>query len=263
MVTNMDVRQIINVLELMEFFAERGRPATLAEIAKHFGWPRSSTFNLIGTLLNRGYLYEPRAREGYYPSPIWLPLIKKIDSSAPVPHELESLVEALRNRTGETAVVGAISGMHVLFIAAMESTQAIRYTANMGKIVPIHATATGRALLSLLSDQERAAILRRAVFERYTSTTLMSAESVEDEIENSKQRGYFEGVGEFTQDLGGIALPLVVTRRHLAVLVGGPVTRVHPRKGEIVQIMREEIQRHLPTADFWKTAKLEGKESAA
>lgn len=251
----MDVRQVINVLELMEYFAERGRPATLAEIARHFGWPRSSTFNLLGTLLNRGYLYEPRAREGYYPSPIWLPLIQKIDRAAPVPHELESLVEALRNRTGETAVVGAISGMHVLFITVMESAQAIRYTASMGKIVPIHATAIGRALLSLLSDQERTAILRRAVFERYTSTTLMSVESVENEIENSKQRGYFEGVGEFTQDLGGIALPLVAMRRHLAVLVAGPVTRVHPRKDEIVQIMREEIQRYIPSANLAETVK--------
>lgn len=259
----MDVRQVVNVLELLEFFAERGRPATLAEIAKHFGWPRSSTFNLLGTLLNRGYLYEPRAREGYYPSPTWHALIQKIDQAAPVPHELQALIEALRNRTGETAVVGAISGMHVIFIAALESEQAIRYTAKVGKIVPIHATATGRSLLSLLSDHERAAILRRAVFERHTSTTLMSVESLENEIVVSKQRGYFEGVGEFTQDLGGIALPLVAMSRHLAVLVAGPVTRVQPRKDEIVQIMREEIQRHLPSAEISDTARPAGKVSAA
>lgn len=58
----MDVKQVVNALELIEFFATHRRPATLAEISKHFGWPRSSTFNLLGTLANRGYLYEPRAR---------------------------------------------------------------------------------------------------------------------------------------------------------------------------------------------------------
>ena len=44
------VKQAANVLELMEYFARRRRPATLAEIADDLGWPRSSTFNLVGTI---------------------------------------------------------------------------------------------------------------------------------------------------------------------------------------------------------------------
>ena len=61
----MSVRQVENVLALLEFFAERQRPATLADVVEHTGWPRSSAFNLLSTLLDRGYLYEPRARAGY------------------------------------------------------------------------------------------------------------------------------------------------------------------------------------------------------
>ena len=53
----MIVRQAANVLEIMEFFAQARKPATLAEIADHFGWPRSSTFNLLTTLSEKGYLY--------------------------------------------------------------------------------------------------------------------------------------------------------------------------------------------------------------
>jgi DNA-binding IclR family transcriptional regulator len=243
-----DVRQVVNVLELLEFFAERGRPASLAEISKHFGWPRSSTFNLLGTLVNRGYLYEPRAREGYYPSPSWWPLIQKIDRAAPVPAELQDLLDAIREKTGETAVLAGVSGMHAVYIATVESHQAIRYTAPVGKLVPLHATATGRALLSQLPAADRAAILRRAVFERYTPTTLLSVDAVEKEIALSLERGHFEGAGEYTHDLGGVALPLHVQGRHLALLVAGPVHRVHPRLQEILQLMHEEIRRHVPGA---------------
>jgi DNA-binding IclR family transcriptional regulator len=50
------VKQAANVLELLAFFAQHRRPASLAEIAKHFEWPRSSTFNLLGTLASRGFL---------------------------------------------------------------------------------------------------------------------------------------------------------------------------------------------------------------
>ncbi|TEA76920.1 IclR family transcriptional regulator [Allopusillimonas ginsengisoli] len=242
----MEIRQVANALELLEYFADRGRPATLAEIAKHFDWPRSSTFNLLGTLANRGYLYEPRAREGYYPSPSWGVLIQKIDRAAPVPSELQDLIVALRRRTDETAVLAGISSMHAVFIATAESSQAIRYAAEVGKLVPIHATGTGRALLSQLSEQERNAILRRAVFKRYTHSTLLSVDAVEKEIRQSLERGYFEGAGEFTRDLGGIALPLQFPTRHLALLVAGPRHRVHPRQSEILEIMREEISRHIP-----------------
>ena len=72
----MIVRQAAYVLDLFEYFAQRRQPATLAEVAEHFGWPRSSTFNLLTTLSEKGYLYEPRPRAGYYPTPRWLAVAK-------------------------------------------------------------------------------------------------------------------------------------------------------------------------------------------
>ena len=61
----MIVKQAANVLDLLEFFARVRRPATLSEIAQEFGWPRSSTFNIVGTLVERGFLYtSPSRRAG-------------------------------------------------------------------------------------------------------------------------------------------------------------------------------------------------------
>ena len=217
----MNVKQAANVLDLIEFFAEHGRPATLAEIAKHFGWPRSSTFNLLGTLAARGYLYEPRARGGYYPSPLWLATLDKVQRAEPIPEQLHALLRALAERTGETAVLAATAGNQALFVDSVESKSAVRYTANPGKLIPLHVTATGRALLSQLTPAERAGVLRRATFERYTPTTLMSVAAVEKEIQRSLQRGWFEGNAEFTADLGGVALPLNVAASTLRGAGGG------------------------------------------
>lgn len=241
----MNVKQAANVLDLIEFFAKHQRPATLAEVARHFDWPRSSTFNLLGTLASRGYLYEPRARGGYYPSPLWLSLLHQIDQSAPIPEQLRGMLLALAQRTGETAVLAAVSGSHAVFIDAVESSHAIRYTARPGKLVPLHTTATGRALLSMMPAQERGKVLRRVTFERYTPTTLMSVAAVEKEIERSVQRGWFEGNAEFTTDLGGVALPLALPHRHFAVLVAGPMYRVQARSQELAGLIAEEIRRHV------------------
>jgi DNA-binding IclR family transcriptional regulator len=240
-----NVKQAANVLDLVEFFAEHRRPATLAEIARHFDWPRSSTFNLLGTLAGRGYLYEPRARGGYYPSPLWTSLLQRIERAEPIADEFRALLRALVERTGETAVLAATSGTSAVFIEAVESPHAIRYTAPAGKLIPLHVTATGRALLSLLSPADRAAVLRRATFERYTPTTLMSVAAVEKEIQKSIQRGWFEGAAEFTIDLGGVAMPLQVPHRQFAVLVAGPLSRVKARGRELARIMAGEIETHL------------------
>lgn len=244
----MDVRQVANVLELIEFFADRGRAATLAEISRHFEWPRSSTFNLLGTLVSRGYLYEPRARDGYYPSPRWAQLIARIEREAPIPAQLHELLRALWQKTGETVVLAAISGRHALFIDTLESPQAVRYSAAIGKMVPLHVTATGRALLSLLTDAERQSMLCKATFERHTPSTLLSVAAIEEEIARSRRRGWFESAAEYTPDLGGVAIPLPLPDRQLAVLVGGPMFRLQPNYTAIAALMQEEIARHVHEA---------------
>ena len=241
----MIVKQAANVLDLLEFFAAHRRPATLAEIAKHFDWPRSSTFNLLGTLAARGFLYEPRARGGYYPAPLWAGLVREIEAAQPIPTQLHGLLETLVRETGETAVLAAASGSHALFLDALESPHAVRYTAHPGKLVPLHVTATGRALLSQMTREDRAAILRKAEFRRYTATTLMTAEIVEQQVEASRKLGFFEGRGEFTTDLGGVALPVALPNRQFAVLVAGPMTRIEHRIEDFVGIMQTAISRHL------------------
>ena len=89
----MIVRQAANVLEIMEFFAQTRKPATLAEIADHFGWPRSSTFNLLATLSEKGYLYEPRPRAGFYPTPRLLTMAQMISEVEPLPPWTHTLVD--------------------------------------------------------------------------------------------------------------------------------------------------------------------------
>ena len=244
----MNVKQAANVLELLEYFAQHRRPASLAEISKHFGWPRSSTFNLLGSLASRGFLYEPKARGGYYPTPLWSTLLQQVDAADPIPHQLHSLLEALVKETGETAVLAAASGAYALFVDAVESTHAIRYTARPGKMIPLHVTATGRALLSQMAPADRTSVLRRATFERYTPTTLMSVAAVEKEIKKSLERGWFEGNAEFTTDLGGVAVPLKMPHRQFAVLVAGPMFRVKARSEQLAKVIQKEIARHVGIA---------------
>src|ERR1700759_3032801 len=98
----MIVRQAANVLDLLEFFARTRKPANLAEVASSMGWPRSSTFNLLTTLTQRGFLYEPRPRAGFYPSQRWLSLLNTIAETEQLPEDLCEAVNEIARETNET-----------------------------------------------------------------------------------------------------------------------------------------------------------------
>src|ERR1700694_5899946 len=116
----MIVRQAAYVLELFEYFAQVRKPATLAEVADHFGWPRSSTFNLLTTLAEKGYLYEPRPRTGYYPTPRWLALAKTLSGVEALPDWTHALIAELSAETGETAAIAAPAGRMAGVSAVLE-----------------------------------------------------------------------------------------------------------------------------------------------
>jgi IclR family transcriptional regulator, acetate operon repressor len=242
----MIVRQAAYVLDIFEYFARTRKPASLAEVADHFGWPRSSTFNLLSTLAEKGYLYEPRPRAGYYPTPRWLALATTISEAEPLPAWTHALIAELSLETGETTALVAPAGTMAVFIDVVEPSTPIRYFAQIGHRVPIHATASGRALLLQYSPEERNALYRKIEFKQYGTTTPISIDAVEAELRRSVERGYCQSFGDFSRDLGGGAMPLPIGDRRLSIVVAGPEFRVRPRIEEVAGIMKKSILRHCP-----------------
>lgn len=238
----MTVRPAAQVLELLEWFAARRRPATLSEVAEGLGWPRSSTFNLLGTLAGRGYLHEPRARDGWYPTPRLLLLAQEIAEAAPLPEALVALLGALAAETGETAAIAAAAGTEAVFVAVRESAQPVRYFAAVGLRMPIQATSCGRAILAQMPPASRAALLRRVRWERHGPATPANAAAVEAEIRRSEARGWFQNLAEYSQDLCGVSLPLPLEGRQLALVVAGPITRLRERIPAVAARMRAGLE---------------------
>jgi IclR family acetate operon transcriptional repressor len=237
------VKQAANVLSLLEYFAREKRPATLSEIAQEFGWPRSSTFNLVGTLVDRGYLYEPVPRGGYYPTPRWLAVAGEIAEAEPLPPSVHKLLRDLRDKTGETMTIAAPAGTSVVYLDVAEPDAVIRYFAHIGKRLPIQATAVGRAILMQYSSAERASILKKVRFEKYRPRTLMDIQSVEADILAGAKRGWIESADGFTADLAGVAVPLAVEGRRLSLGLGGPISRVESRMTDFGKLLRDATAR--------------------
>lgn len=239
------VKQVENVLDLLEFFAAEGKPASLAEVSLHFGWPRSSAFNLLSTLVARGYLFELGGRGKFYPTPRWLTLAQSLSAAEPVPADLLALARTLNARTQETVCIGAASTGSLIYLEVVLSSERVRYAGEVGQRIPLHATAAGMAVLSQWPAAQRLAHLRKVEFERYGPGTPMGVEAVETEIRTSLQRGWFKSASNYSVDLGAVALPLPLQGRIFAVTVAGPLGRLADRMPRLAATLHAAIAEHL------------------
>jgi IclR family acetate operon transcriptional repressor len=237
------VKQTANVVELLEFFAKRQQSATLAEIADALGWPRSSTFNVVNTLVSKGYFYEPATRGAYYPSVRWRQIVNAVAEAEPLPTAVARAAQEVAEASGETACVAAPAGVSALLIYAVESRQRIRFSPWLGERNPIQASASGRALLSQYSDAERHTLYRKITFERYTTKTLTRIDEIEAAVRVGAARGFHISAGEVVEDLVAIAAPLPANGRTLALLLAAPLFRCSDRIEELGALLVDAATR--------------------
>ena len=63
-------------------------------------------------------------------------------------------MEALRESTQETMILGKRHKDNVLYLEVLEGPQTIRYSAKVGDTKPLHSTCIGKTVLSGLKPEE-------------------------------------------------------------------------------------------------------------
>ena len=239
------VKQISNLFDLVELFVRARKPLSVREIAEEFSWPRSSAFNIVSTMVERGYLYQPVPRGGYYPTSRWMELARELAESQPLPESVHGLLVELAGQTGETLFLAAPEGTSVVFLDVVESSADIRFIANVGQRLPIHVTAAGRAILAQYAPAERAAVLKRIRYQAYEKDTFMTADAVEEDIQRSAREGWYLNPGVYAPGVAGIAVPFPFRGRRNAIALGGPMSRVEARFESVGALLREAVDRFL------------------
>lgn len=241
----MRVKQISNLFSLMDLFVRAKKPLSVREIVAEFSWPRSSVFNMISTMVEHGYLYQPVRRGGYYPTNKWMELARELSEAQPLPASVHRLLVELAKQTGETLFLAAPEGTSVVFLDVVESTADIRFIANVGQRLPIHVTAAGRAILAQYSPSERAATLSRIKYQPYEKDTFMTPESVQSDIQEGVGRGWYVNLGIYAPGVAGIAVPFPFRGRRDAIALGGPVSRIEKQVDAIAQLLLAAVDRFL------------------
>jgi len=234
----MKVSQVENVLALFELFAREKAPRTLTAVAQQLAMPKSSAFNLIHTLLERGFLYETRRRGGYYPTRRLLDLATRIAEGDPFLQSIHGTLESLAAETGETALLAVREHYDVTYVDVVESSSAIRYSAKVGDRRPLHTASSGKAILAALEPKERATVL----IALEAAGRGISEAALGVEIEAALRRGWSEDRAKTAPDVMGIGVPLICGERRFGLAVAGPIYRMEDRRQDLAASLRRAAE---------------------
>ncbi|MBI3067348.1 MAG: enoyl-CoA hydratase/isomerase family protein [Betaproteobacteria bacterium] len=179
---------LARTLDIFEIFGAVRRPLSLSEIARTIGAPASSCHMLLRTLLDCGYLYSFGRRKLYYPTRRLYDVACSITAHDALIEELRPALIALRDRSGETVILGKRQGDAVLYLEVLESPNTVRYTARVGEYKPLHSSAIGKALLGALSPAELDAWFGSHALPRITAHTLTSTVQLKSNLVRHRHR---------------------------------------------------------------------------
>jgi len=204
-------------LTIVQTVATSTRPVSLTELAELLGVDRSSAFRLAQTLRRRGFLATPPGRKDYILGSSMWTLSRQYDWSnmlVGVAHEeLKSLASCLN----ETAHLAIREGKHALFVDSVRARHVIVVAGQTGELVPLYATAHGKALLADSDEAHLRSIFGNERLETYTKTTVSTIPALVKECVGIRQRGYALDEAEYMEGVRCVAAPI---RLSSGVIVG-------------------------------------------
>jgi DNA-binding IclR family transcriptional regulator len=218
---------------ILETFGHERRPLSMKELAETCRIPASTCHALVHTLLRRAYLYQTGQRKDLYPTRRLYDLGATILAHDPVLQRLEPAMQALRDTTRETVILGKRRQHEVVYLEVLEGPEVIRYSAGPGDTKPLHSTCIGKALLSALKDADLCALLAGSALPRITGTTITDRLALQAEIAEGRTRGCFVTRGENVPDVTAMAVPLTIANEIFGLAVAGPSHRMDAREADI------------------------------
>lgn len=219
-------------LDIFELFARERRPLNLSELAKAIGVAPSSCFSVVKTLKSRGFLYEIGERRLLYPTRRMLEDALAIAEYEPHLARLVPVMEALRDVTGETIIIGRRQTDNVVYLKVAEGPHTVRYTARVGEIKPMHSSAIGKVVLASMNEEERRIAITRLPMKKMTDHTISRPRELLANIEEGLARGYQMTTGENVADVVAVAMPLRVGSDNFGICIAGPRHRMESRHAE-------------------------------
>lgn len=249
------LKTVLASLDVMEYLAASDEPVRLTDISRELALPKGQVHRILATLASRNYVQQdPNTRRYFLGLNLWL-LGQHISPARPLLQAAQPLLDQMGEELQETTGLSMLSGDRLVYLYAKDGAHPVRAFVPVGGYGPIHATATGKAILAHQSPEFLGRMLN-AGLEKFTENTFSEQAALVKEMEETRSRGFSIAVDEWSIGLAGVAAPILdrTGQAFAAIGISFPTSRVTDERiaqmGKIARRVARGIEERLePDSD--------------
>lgn len=211
--------------KILEHISRQSAGTTLTAISRDLGLNKATVLRYIKSLQSLRVL--ERRRNQYHLGLRLFEIGSRVRLQKEIRQRVHGILENLCQQVNETVNLAQIYNTEVLYLDKIESTRSLQIQTAIGGTAPIHCTALGKAILSIIPDPQRIHLMSRISFDRKTKNTISSRRELDTQIREIRIRGYSIDHEELEEGLKCVAVPFYIDSLNFygGISLSGPSIR--------------------------------------
>ena len=224
---------------------------TVPEIAKKLNLPKSTTYEIIITLLNSGILEKQKETNAYHLGAKLVEYGVRAQKNLEIRRVARPFLRELNEKLDETVHLTILDDDEVLYVECFESSKSLRTYSVIGVRAPLYCTAVGKAILAMKCEDEVDRIILKSGLQKYTENTITDRAELLDELKITAERGYSVDNVEHEDGVRCVGAPIFDFKGdvYASISISGPTQRITlekvPEMGEITKELALKISRKM------------------
>ena len=202
------IQSLERAFAILEEVARNREGMNLSDLSKAVGLHNSTTFHLVKTMAQLGYISHVRDSKRYRIGAKLFTLAAGALEENSFLALATPVLETLTGDTGEAAHFAIRSGSDVVVIARTTGSGLLQMVDRTGAQRPAHATALGKVLIAALNDAQIRQFLGKQPLRRFTAKTIVEREALLREVDEVRRKGIAYDDGEFDAEVRCVAVPV-------------------------------------------------------
>ncbi len=197
---------LLRGLQVLDIMGRHQNGVTVKEVSEEIGLPRSIIYRLIYTLEMAKYVRKDdttlRHSLGIKLWEMGCAAVRRLGiREIARPH-----LEELAAKSQEMVHVAVLDGYDVVYLDKIHCPQPVRAYTPMGGRAPSFFVATGKAILAYLPSSQMTSVL--SSMKKFKKNAPTDAGLLVRQLNEVRRRGYAVSLGEWREELGGVASPI-------------------------------------------------------
>ncbi len=236
----METGTINKMMSILRFAADQGLQWNIRTLSTQVDIPRSTVHRLCKVMANNGiFTYDQQTQE-YSWGPDMIRIARSVYQGTDFQEMALRILKTVVDQCNETALLTKYNRQtgKLIFAEQVQCDQKIQYHTPIGEELPVHAGASGKAILAFLSEEEIEGIIASGL-EPVTNQTIVSPNELRKQLADIRIKGYAITHGERTPGAVGIASPIFDADSNVtgSLLVTIPSYRFRPKMEKSIHLL--------------------------